>query len=78
MLRLMMSVSGRIALLVLLACLALSRASGARAQDTGWTIDRFAAEIHVNADASFDVHEAIDVDFGALRKHGIFRDIPVQ
>ena len=74
----MMSVSGRIALLVLLACLALSRASGARAQDTGWTIDRFAAEIHVNADASFDVHEAIDVDFGALRKHGIFRDIPVQ
>ncbi|MDP9238051.1 MAG: DUF2207 domain-containing protein [Chloroflexota bacterium] len=36
------------------------------------------AQIHVNADASFDVQEAIDVDFGALQKHGIFRDIPVQ
>ena len=24
------------------------------------------------------MHEAIDVDFGALQKHGIFRDIPVQ
>jgi uncharacterized protein (TIGR04222 family) len=74
----MMRIAAHIGLVMMLACLMLTRPSGARAQDTGWSIERFESQIHVNADASFDVREAIDVDFGSLQKHGIFRDIPVR
>jgi hypothetical protein len=44
--------------------------------DTGWTIDAFRADIAIQADGSLAILEAIDVDFGGLQKHGIFRDIP--
>src|SRR2546425_5120153 len=44
----------------------------------GWTIQRFAADISIQPDASLRVVEAIDVDFGAQQKHGIFRKIPVR
>ena len=64
------------------AALALCTAAGlprvSRAQDTGWTIPSFSANYTVNADRSIDVTERIDVDFGPLQKHGIYRDIPVR
>src|SRR5207249_7099687 len=46
--------------------------------DEGWVIERFAADITVGKDASLHITEAIDVDFGGLQKHGIFRTIPVR
>jgi uncharacterized membrane protein len=46
--------------------------------DEGWVIDRFAADITIQKDSSLHVVEAIDADFGALQKHGIFRTIPVR
>jgi len=64
------------------AAIALCTAAGlprvSRAQDTGWTIPSFSANYTVNADRSIDVTERIDVDFGPLQKHGIYRDIPVR
>ncbi|TMC69217.1 MAG: DUF2207 domain-containing protein [Chloroflexi bacterium] len=46
--------------------------------DEGWVIERFAADITIGKDASLHITEAIDVDFGGLQKHGIFRTIPVR
>src|SRR5205814_5974434 len=39
---------------------------------------RFASNITIQNDASLHIVEAIDVDFGAQQKHGIFRNIPVR
>lgn len=47
-----------------------------RAQDTGWVIDQFHADLTLQPDATIIVVESIDVDFGALQRHGIFRDLP--
>ena len=41
-------------------------------------IDNFDVTIKMNADASIDVTEQIDYNFGSLQKHGIYRDIPVK
>ena len=49
----------------------------ARAEDTGWTIQRFAADIRIQTDGRVLVQESIDVDFDGLQRHGIFRDVPV-
>jgi len=46
--------------------------------DEGWTIERFDSTIEIQPDNSLRITEAIDVDFGALQKHGIFRDIPIR
>ena len=46
--------------------------------DEGWVIERFAADITIDKDSSLHIVEAIDVNFGALQKHGIFRTIPVR
>ncbi|MBI2911500.1 MAG: DUF2207 domain-containing protein [Chloroflexi bacterium] len=43
-----------------------------------WTIRSFDAQIEVGSDGSLQILEAIEVDFGSLQKHGIFRDIPVR
>ncbi|HEY7625223.1 MAG TPA: DUF2207 domain-containing protein [Candidatus Limnocylindria bacterium] len=48
------------------------------AADEGWLIERFAADITIQKDSSLHILEAIDVDFGGLQKHGIFRTIPVR
>ncbi len=48
------------------------------AQDVGWTVQSFDARYQVNADRTIDVAERILVDFGALQKHGIYREIPVR
>lgn len=44
----------------------------------GWAIERFHAEIQIRRDASLAILESIDVDFGSLDRHGIFREIPVR
>lgn len=41
-------------------------------------VDNFASTIKMNADASVEVTERIDYDFGQLQKHGIYRDVPVR
>ena len=62
---------------ILLAFLVLSPVT-ARTQDTGWTITSFHSEYTVREDRSIDVVERIAVDFGSLRRHGIYREIPVR
>jgi uncharacterized membrane protein YgcG len=63
-----------LALVVLTAALAMS----ARAADGGWVVRSFDAQITIQSDGRLVVNETIDVDFGALERHGIFRDIPVR
>ena len=48
------------------------------AQDTGWEIESFHSEVVIHRDTSVEVTETIIADFGNLRKHGIYRDIPVK
>jgi uncharacterized membrane protein YgcG len=50
----------------------------ARAQEAGWVIRSFDASYRITADGRVEVTEDILVDFGALQRHGIFRDIPVE
>src|SRR5690349_12797818 len=74
------SAGGRIAIVVVVVCLALlASASGASAQtDEGWVVRSFNLTMTINADASVNVVEDIQVDFGSLQKHGIFRYIPTD
>lgn len=41
-----------------------------------WQIDNFDSKITIGQDGKVDIVEIIDVDFGSLEKHGIYRDIP--
>ncbi len=41
-----------------------------------WVIDNFKSQINIQSDGKVEVTETIDVNFGSLQKHGIFRDIP--
>ncbi len=41
-------------------------------------IDNFASTIKINRDASLDISERIDYNFGTNSKHGIIRDMPVK
>jgi len=41
-------------------------------------IDNFAVKIKVNQDASINVSEKIEYDFGDAQKHGIYRYIPIK
>src|SRR6266542_1692870 len=50
----------------------------ASAQDEGWVIRSFDVRYDLQIDGSFSVRENIVVDFGALERHGIFRDMPVE
>jgi uncharacterized membrane protein YgcG len=65
-------------LIVGLAGLAWALASAPAFADEGWVIQRFAADITIQKNASLHIVEAIDVDFGGLQKHGILRTIPVR
>jgi hypothetical protein len=56
---------------------ALSPVTSAHA-DEGWVIKSFHSQIVIKPDSSIDVTENIQVDFGNLSKHGIFRSIPVR
>lgn len=46
------------------------------AQDSGWIIDNYAADITLLKDGEVDVVEQLEVNFRNLEKHGIYRDIP--
>src|SRR4051812_14364572 len=46
--------------------------------DEGWVIKSFDVAYTILDDGSVDVVEDIQVDFGGLEKHGIFRDITVE
>ncbi len=64
-----------------LAAVVLSAVGGTPASaqaDEGWTIQSYAAQILVRADASILVTETLGVDFGPQAKHGIFREIPIR
>jgi uncharacterized membrane protein YgcG len=63
---------------VLAAVAAVLLVARPAAADEGWVITSFSADIAIRQDASLHIVEAIAVDFGALQRHGIFRDIPVR
>lgn len=44
--------------------------------EEGWRITNFHSHINIEEDGGVLVVEKIDVDFGSLQRHGIFRDIP--
>jgi hypothetical protein len=46
--------------------------------EEGWVIRSFDARYVVNADGTVDATEDLRVDFSALERHGIFRDMPVE
>jgi len=46
--------------------------------DEGWVVKSFDADITVGSDATLTIVEDIQVDFGGLQKHGIFRTIPLR
>jgi uncharacterized membrane protein YgcG len=46
--------------------------------DEGWVITSFHSDITVATDSAITVTEDIQVDFGSLQKHGIFRTIPLR
>jgi len=50
----------------------------AQAQDTGWQITNFDTKIVVGRDAKLDIAETIEVDFDHLKKHGVYRTIPLK
>ena len=50
----------------------------ARAHDDGWVIRSFDVRYGLQTDGSFNVREDLAVDFDALERHGIFRDMPVE
>lgn len=63
--------AGALGLIVAAGLLAAAPATGQEA------IRRFEAQVSLAADGDFRVEEHITYDFGAARRHGIFRDIPV-
>lgn len=70
-----MKALSRLVAVVALTVAATAPAAGA---DTGWTIDAFRADIAIRPNGSLAIVETIDVDFGSLQKHGIFRTIPTK
>src|SRR5207237_10788865 len=48
------------------------------ATDDGWVIRRFDATYTISPDGSVQAVEDLQVDFGTVEKHGIFREIPIR
>ena len=46
--------------------------------DEDWVINTFHSDISIAADSTLTITEDIQVDFRSLRKHGIFRTIPLR
>jgi len=59
---------------VLVAALLLLAIQAASA-DEGWIIRQMQVRLEIQPDGSLKAVDALDVDFGNLSKHGIFRDI---
>ena len=68
----------RLAAAAALLALAAVFPARASADDGGWTISSFDAQIDIQSDGRVLVSETLAVDFGFLERHGIVRDIPVQ
>jgi uncharacterized membrane protein YgcG len=64
--------------LLFVAALVFGAVLGAEGSARAIEIDRFDVAILVNPDSTLLVTETIEVDFGNLQKHGIFRTIPVD
>ncbi len=74
----MRKIAARLALLVFALSVAVT-ASAVRAHaDEGWVITSFQSNLQIASDSTLRVTEVINVDFGPLQKHGIFRYIPVR
>ena len=63
--------------LLAVTAIVVTRAAPAAA-DSGWSIDRFHADITIRENGNLNIIEAVDVDFAGLSKHGILRDIPTR
>ncbi len=75
---LMKRMAARLAVLVFGFTFALTASAVPAQADEGWVITSFASSIDVHTDSSLSIVEDIRVNFGSLRKHGIFRYIPVR
>ena len=64
--------------LLAVVALTIAAATPVAAADTGWTIESFRSDIAIRSTGSLTIVETIDVDFGGLQKHGIFRTIPTR
>ena len=73
-----MNRAARAAAVIAFVVLSVALGATVRAADTDWVINSFDAQITIQGDGRLVVNETIDVDFRALAKHGIFRDIPVR
>ncbi len=51
--------------------------AGVPADEVGWAIESYDTTINVSQNSVLDITEKIEVDFGRLQKHGIYRDIPL-
>ncbi len=63
-------------ILILFFCLILHLFPSLAFAQEGWVINNFHSEIQIKKTGEVSVVEKIDVDFGKLSKHGIYRDIP--
>ncbi|HEY3218589.1 MAG TPA: DUF2207 domain-containing protein [Candidatus Limnocylindria bacterium] len=70
--------AARLAAAIALVALPLLLATWARADDSGWVVNTFDAQIQIQNDGRVLVTETLAVDFGLLEKHGILRDIPTK
>ncbi|HXD80187.1 MAG TPA: DUF2207 domain-containing protein [Candidatus Acidoferrum sp.] len=76
-----MSVPKTVARLILVALGAawlLVGLSAAGRSDEGWVITSFHSDIVIAPNSSLSITEDIQVDFGSLQQHGIFRTIPLR
>src|SRR6266850_2891316 len=70
--------SARLALAGFGSVWAILLSAGAASADESWTITLFHSDISVAPVSTMTVTETIQVDFGSLRKHGIFRTISLR
>jgi uncharacterized membrane protein len=68
--------AARAAAVLAIVVLSAIFAAPARAQD--WHINLFESQIEIQPDGRLVVNESVDLDFGSLERHGIFRDLRVR
>ncbi len=74
----MNSFARRLCLALLAAAWGIAAFGSTVHADEGWVITSFHSDITVATDSAITVTEDIQVDFGSLQKHGIFRTIPLR
>ncbi len=70
--------AARLAVALLLAAWAIGLSGPPVHADEGWVITSFHSDITIAPNSSLTIKEDIQVDFGSLQKHGIFRTIPLR